>query len=150
MQIVSNVALISINETLIIQLLSFLIFLFIINRLMFRPLKDVMSRRESHIGGVKHEIEKAIADLDQATQKIQEEEAAIKKEAFEIRKKLEESGGREAHRIFSAVRGDISELRIKAEEQIQRQVLESKRQVKKESEELAMAMIEKLLDRRFA
>ena len=35
MQIVSNVALISINETLVVQLISFLIFLFVINRIMF-------------------------------------------------------------------------------------------------------------------
>ena len=39
MQIISNIALISINETLVVQLISFLIFLFIINRIMFRPLR---------------------------------------------------------------------------------------------------------------
>ena len=45
MQIITNIALISINETLIVQLLSFLIFLFIINRVMIRPLRGVMSDR---------------------------------------------------------------------------------------------------------
>ena len=37
MEIVSKIALITINETLVIQLVSFLIFLFVINRMMFRP-----------------------------------------------------------------------------------------------------------------
>ena len=41
MQIVSVEALLSINETLIFQLLSFLIFLFIIKRMMFRPLRGI-------------------------------------------------------------------------------------------------------------
>ena len=34
MEIVSNIALISINETLVVQLVSFLLFVFIINRVM--------------------------------------------------------------------------------------------------------------------
>jgi len=45
MQIVSNVALISINETMVVQLISFLIFLFVINRVMFRPLRESMHER---------------------------------------------------------------------------------------------------------
>ena len=47
MQIISNIALISINETLIVQLISFLIFLFVINRIMFRPLRKTVGPRPS-------------------------------------------------------------------------------------------------------
>ena len=54
MHIVSNIALISINETLIIQLVSFLIFLFLINRIMFRPLSHVMVERENHLTRFPH------------------------------------------------------------------------------------------------
>ena len=49
MQIISTIAMISINETLIIQLISFLIFLFIINRIMIQPLRSVSREREAHI-----------------------------------------------------------------------------------------------------
>ena len=49
MQIISNVALISINETVVVQLLSFLLFLYIMNRIMFRPLRNVMAQREDHL-----------------------------------------------------------------------------------------------------
>ena len=53
MQIVSNVALISINETFLVQLISFLIFLFIINRVMIRPLRGVMREREEYVEKLK-------------------------------------------------------------------------------------------------
>ena len=150
MQIVSNIALISINETLIVQLVSFLIFVFIINRLMFRPIQELMRQRESHIVGVKNEIEKAIKDLDLAKRQMEEEETAVRKEAFVIKKELEESGGREAGRIFEAARNEINAQRAKAEDNINFQIQESRKQIKKESEALATAMIEKMLDRTLA
>ncbi|OQY06422.1 MAG: hypothetical protein B6I22_05580 [Desulfobacteraceae bacterium 4572_123] len=56
MQIISNIALISINETLFIQLISFLIFLFIINRIMFRPLRRIIIERENHIEKINLDI----------------------------------------------------------------------------------------------
>ena len=49
MEVVSTIGLITINETVIIELISFLIFLFLINRIMFRPLQDIMGEREAHI-----------------------------------------------------------------------------------------------------
>ena len=49
MEIISNIALITINETLIAQLLAFLIFMFVINRLMFKPLQGVMTERQGYI-----------------------------------------------------------------------------------------------------
>ena len=56
MQIISNIALISINETVIVQIISFLIFLYIINRIMFKPLRGVMADRENHIKSIQQDI----------------------------------------------------------------------------------------------
>ena len=57
MHIISNIALITINETLFIQLISFLIFLFLINRIMFKPLQKTIQQREEHINGIASGIE---------------------------------------------------------------------------------------------
>ena len=67
MQIISNIALISINETLIVQVISFLIFLYIINRIMFRPLRSVTAERENHIKGIQKDIVEAENKLDALT-----------------------------------------------------------------------------------
>ena len=67
MEIISNIALISINETLIVQVVGFLVFLFVINRIMFRPLQSVMSDREIHIERVKRDIVEAQEDVASIT-----------------------------------------------------------------------------------
>ena len=84
MQIISNIALISINETLFFQLISFLIFLFIINRLMFRPLQSVMVERDNHIGQIQRDILDKENEFRNLTIQLKQHESAIKEEAFKL------------------------------------------------------------------
>ncbi|MFO7964415.1 MAG: ATP synthase F0 subunit B [Desulfobacterales bacterium] len=148
MEIISNIALISINETLIIQVLSFLIFLLIINRLMFRPIIEMISRRETHIDHVKREIEQAEVELDQMNARLKEQETVVKEEAFDLKKELEEAGGRKASGIYLAVKEQITANKKKAEEEINFQIEASKNQIKQEAETVSLSIIERILDRR--
>ena len=135
MQIVSNIALISINETLFAQLISFLIFLFIINRIMFRPLRTTMAERDEFIQGLgqgiidtENEVENILADL-------RKREKAVKKEAYSISAKLEHEGADAAEGIHQKAVSAIAELRKKTEKQVDAQVQEAKKRLEAESEE---------------
>jgi F-type H+-transporting ATPase subunit b len=148
MQIISNIALISINETLIVQVISFLIFLFIINRVMFRPLRSVVAERQSHIEHIRQDIVAAGEKFESLTHQIEEQETAAKLEAFMRKKKLEEAGSRQADEIFVSTQKAIAAEKDKAQKKVDAQVLEAKKYIKKESETLALSIIEKVLDRR--
>ena len=148
MQIISNIALISINETLIVQIIFFLVFLYIMNRIMFRPLRSVMAERQNHIKGIQKDIVEAENKLDSLTDQIREQESAVKREAFAQRAKLENAGGRQAKEIFANTRNEIEAAREKAQKEVDTQVLEAKKHIKKEAEALASTMMEKILNRR--
>ena len=148
MQIISNIALISINETLIVQVISFLIFLYIINRVMFRPLRSVVAERQRHIEHIRQEIVAAGEKLESLTHQIEEQEATVKTEAFMQKKKLEEAGSRQADEIFVSTQKAIAAEKDKAKKNVDAQVLEAKKYIKKESETLALSIMEKVLDRR--
>ena len=127
MQIISNIALISINETVIIQVISFLIFLYIMNRIMFRPLRNVMADRENHIKMLQQDIITAENRIEVLTDQIMEQESAVKQEAFVQKDKLEEAGGKQADEIFSATRKEMAEVKAKAQKEVDDQVLEAKK-----------------------
>jgi len=57
MEIVTQTELVSINATMIIQVLSFLIFLFLIQRIMFRPLRDTMESRSADLKRLQKDIQ---------------------------------------------------------------------------------------------
>ena len=148
MQIISNIALISINETVIIQVISFLIFLYIMNRIMFRPLRNVMADRENHIKMLQQDIVAAEKKIDTLTDQIREQESAVKQEAFVQKDKLEEAGGKQADEIFTATRKEMAEVKAKAQKEVDDQVLEAKKYFKKEADSLALAVMEKILNRK--
>ena len=148
MQIISNIALISINETLIVQVISFLVFLYIINRIMIRPLRSVMTERQSHIESIRRDIVTAGSKLESLTKEIEERQSTVRREAFEQKKKLEEAGSRQADEIFTSSSKEITAEKERAKSEINAQVLEAKKYIKAESKALALSIMEKILDRR--
>lgn len=147
MQIISNVALISINETLILQIISFLIFLFIINRVMFRPLRKVMNERESYIENIQKDIVAAENQFKDLTNQIQAQEKAVRNEAFEQKEQLEASGSQQAVEILASTREEINTLRAEAQKEVDAQISAARKYVQKESEDLAKNIIETVLYR---
>lgn len=150
MQIISNTALISINETLIVQLISFLIFLFIINRVMFRPLQSSMAERNIYVTDLTQEISKNESEISQILKELQSRETAVRQEANTLQAAIEEEGAREADGIFDRTQQEISDLMKKTDDDIREKIEAAKRHVADEAETLALSVMEKLLDRRMA
>jgi F-type H+-transporting ATPase subunit b len=147
MEIISTVALININETLIFQVISFLIFLFIINRIMFRPLRKVMNERETYIENVQQDIVTAEHQFEELTNQIQAQENAVRDEAFKQKDQLEASGSQQAAEIMASTREEINALRAEAQKEVDARISAARKDVQKESEDLAKHIIETVLYR---
>ena len=150
MEIVSNVALISINETLVVQLVSFLIFLFIINRIMFRPLRNTMAERDFYLEEMAADIGDAEKGYENALLKIESQESDARTAALALSREREADGNAEAGRIFETARAEIAELKIQAEAEVAATLAEARESVQASSEALAIAIMEKVLERRLA
>ncbi len=148
MQIISNIALLSINETIIIQLVSFLIFVFLINRIMFQPLSGEMSKRDSFIAGMKQDIIDAGHKLSDLNIQLEKEESEIRKEALGLKEELEEKGAAEASAIMQTARDEVSIIISAAEAEVDSEIEAARKFLAKESEALAVGIMEKVLDRR--
>jgi F-type H+-transporting ATPase subunit b len=147
MQIISTVALITINETLIFQVISFLIFLFIINRILFRPLRRTMAEREVYIENIQKDIIDAQNQFEDLTDQIKKQEKAVRNEAFEQQVKLEESANRQAAEILASVREEINVSKEQARKNIDAQISSTRKDIQKEAENLAASIIETVLHR---
>jgi F-type H+-transporting ATPase subunit b len=148
MEIVSNIALISINATLFHQLIAFLVFLFIINRIMFRPLRSVMGERESFMEKIRLDTVDAAKEFERLTATLKAKESTVRSEAQDVRSELEERGGREVVKILESARQEISSIKAKAETAVDAQIAEARKKLRQESEALAINIMEKMLDRR--
>ncbi|MBC8433271.1 MAG: ATP synthase F0 subunit B [Desulfobacteraceae bacterium] len=148
MEIVSNIALISINATMFHQLIAFLVFLFIINRIMFRPLRSVMGERESFMEKIRLDTVDATKEFEKLTATLKAKESAVRAEAQDVRCAIEEQGGREAGEILESARQEISSIKAKVETEVNAQIAQARKKLRQEAETLAVNIMEKMLDRR--
>jgi F-type H+-transporting ATPase subunit b len=147
MEIISANALISINETCFFQLIAFLVFLFLLNRVMIRPLIDTMEQRKGHFDGVKEDIDQAKADLDQMTRALESQRKDVLKEVDGVVKKLEDEADQNASQIMDSARSQITALRQETEKNVMLQIKEAREQLVGEVDVLTTTIMEKVLHR---
>ena len=148
MQIVSNVALISINETLVVQLISFLIFLFVINRIMFRPLRKTMQEREHYVEGIRMDIEEAEIKLERTMQEARDEDAAVRNAGLQMIAEMEKQGNEEAGNIIAVAREEMAQKGGEARQDIDAQIADARKTIVAEADKLSVSVMEKVLGRR--
>ncbi len=150
MQIIETIALITINETLIFQLISFLLFLFILNRIMIRPLRRVMGERESLLERISQEITTTNQDYRDIEQQIEVQEAAARKAAFKIRDDIEASGHHLADDILTGTRKEINALKANARKETASRLAAARQEIEKEAAMISDRMIAALIGQRSA
>jgi F-type H+-transporting ATPase subunit b len=148
MEIISKVALISINETFFFQLVSFLIFMFIVTRVMFRPLEGAMKDRNTHFDKLKMDISNARNQLNQLTDQVRQSEINVKSEAFDMRSQMEEDGQQAAKKVIDAALQKVTEKKEAAMRDMTDQISLARNQIQSEVGAVTKLIMERLLERR--
>ena len=147
MEIISTVALITINETLVVQLVSFLVFLFFFNRIMIKPLRGTVNERETYTSAVQNEIVEANQNFDELFKQIDRQQSEVKNEDQALHQALEQKGTEEAAQIFSQARQAVAERKREVRQMIDQKIAEAKKSLEVEAEGLSVRIMEKILDR---
>jgi len=150
MEIISNIALISINETLVVQLLSFLIFVFILNRIMIRPLRGSAQDRDDYIEQISTDITAAQKEMQAIAARIENQETDARQAAHTIQKDIIAQGSQEAQEILVAAKQDVVTLRQQTKAEIDTMVASLRQNLEKEAEIIAVNFMEKALNRRLS
>ena len=148
MEIVSKIALISINETMVVQLVSFLLFVFIINRVMFRPLRSAIAERDRYMNRLQEEVAEAGRELESIGKEIRRSEKQVKNEAFQMQEALKSEGNQKAAEIFEAARIEIEQARMETSKAVTAQIAKAREGLEAESRTLAKDIMDNVLERR--
>ena len=148
MEIIATTALISINETFIVQLVSFLIFLYVMNRFMFRPLLNTMEDRSDYLDRVKEEIVAGRDDLDRLLRDMEKQRVAVIKEAEHVVYTLESEGDQQAKQVIDKALQQIVDLRKESEARVKEQVKQARQDLAGDVDVVAVIIMEKVLQRR--
>ncbi|SFM99062.1 ATP synthase F0 subunit B [Thermodesulforhabdus norvegica] len=124
---------ISIDVTLLVQMVNFLVFLAVMNILLYRPVRRIVEKRNKLVLSQKSDIEKAQQEAEQALREFEEtirnarimgrqkiEEYKEKARAYE--KELLQKAYQEAAEQVAKVREEISREREKAIQELRDQI----------------------------
>jgi len=148
MQVVENVALISINATLLVQLISFLVFMVLFNRILIRPIRKVMAEREQYLVQVRDDIKEINHSYEAMSQQILDQETEARKSAFKTRDEISSAGQRSIDELIVRTKDEIEELRRSAQEETDAQIARAREKVAFEAEGVSDRMIAALLGRK--
>lgn len=150
MQVVENVALISINATLLVQLISFLIFLVLFNRILIRPIRKVMAEREQYLVDAREKIKEIDRSYDSLSRQITEQEAEARRSAYAMREEITAEGQRSIGELMAQTKKEIEDLRMASQKETEAKIDNARKKVTGEAEGLADRMIAAVLDRKGA
>ncbi len=128
---------ISINTTLFIQVLHFLILIFILNRIMFRPITRLMRERTRHIEGLQRESERVRSEAQQLVHRRMRLETAARREAGVERARLQKEAEDLAEEILGDQRAKAAAMRADVMKEIDHQLSASRRMIREEAAVLA-------------
>jgi len=136
---------ITINATLPLQILQFIIFMFIIDRIMFRPMLRIIDERNQFIEQKKKELERLKQETEELRLKFKRMEEEAKRKASYERAQLREEGLKEAEKILNESRKKVAEIKQEAEKKIEEEIEKIRPLLSDQAKVVAKEMIKKIV-----
>ncbi|MBW1975336.1 MAG: ATP synthase F0 subunit B [Deltaproteobacteria bacterium] len=141
---------INIDVTLLIQMVSFLVFLFIMNVVLYRPVRRMMARRQELILSQKNEIDQA---NNEARKAVEEFEQTLRNARAMGRKKVEEykeqARAAEKEMLQKAYQEAADEV-ARVREEIRGEKERALKELREQIELFSLEVVEKILGRKVA
>lgn len=141
---------ININGTILIQTLNFLIITVILNYLLFKPLLNIIQKRNDHLARGKKEIEDIETKTQNLITEILEQEKSAKIKASHERTELKNEAMKEADKLVSVAENSMISTRQKIDSEIADEMTKVRVSFKAEAEKLVDQITEKIIGRSVA
>jgi len=141
---------ISINATLLAQVIHFLILMFILNRLMFQPLLKLMRDRKEYTDETSKKIISIENDAERLRQEFISKEDNARKSATEERAEYRGEGIVESNELIEESRKEVEAIKAKADNEIEAEVAKTQPLLNEEAAVLAGEITERVIGRRLS
>ena len=141
---------ISINATLFVQVINFLILVLILYLILFRPIRRIIGERVNHV----EKMEQETLDIESKITQLASDRVILEKntrrEAGEKRSTFQKEGNDIADKILQDTREEIAAIRDDMNRDIARKIEEARKSLQQEALSLTDQMTEKVVGRRIS
>lgn len=138
---------VNITFTIVLQWLNFAILLFLLGKLLFKPLTNFLDKRRRDIQDAYDDAQKAKEEADKVLEAHQEKMDGADQEAMEIKFKARNEGLKEREKIIDRAESEATKVLTKAQEEILLQEKKALRRLREETVDLSVAVARRLLEK---
>jgi F-type H+-transporting ATPase subunit b len=141
---------IDIDWTLFAQILNFLVLVFLLNVVLFRPIRKILLARLARLAGLEGDID-GLADSRQGLLgEVDEQLTAARREGLGLREKLRQEGSQAETSLLEQVKKEVDAQWTKVEAKIKKDVGKAREALKAQAEDFAQALATKILGRKLS
>jgi F-type H+-transporting ATPase subunit b len=138
---------VDINYTILVQLANFLVLLFILNFLLFRPVLKHLADRDGKISSSHEEARASAEKAENMVAEFERELATSRVKASQVYQALQQEGVSEQRARLAAAKAKAQEMVDKAKSEIESEAGKARETLKSEMEKLPKDIAAKLLGR---
>ncbi len=138
---------VSLDYSLGIQIINFVLLIFILNVLLYKPLLGMIDRRKKHLEASETEIRRLQATVEQKMEAYEEKLRQAKTAATGQKNEIISEGTEESKVIIEAVRGEIPGLMEQFHTRMEQEIGEARKILTDHSQKLSVEIAEKVLGR---
>ncbi len=140
---------VSIDYTLFIQIVNFLLLIAILHVLLYKPILKIMKERENRLKASEEEVKSLYQTIERKTAEYEEKIRLAKMEAMNQRNEIQKQGALEAQRIIEAAREEIARVTEEFKEKLAKEMEEARNILTAQSRTISFEIAERVLGRTF-
>jgi F-type H+-transporting ATPase subunit b len=135
------------DYTLLIQIVTFLILIYILNLLLYKPILAIIDRRKKQLEELENEIKLFKESVDKRVVEYEEKLKQAKANATELKKEIIKEGDNQAKSIVDAVRNEIPLMTQEFQQKMDKEIQAARQILSSQSRKLSLEVAEKVLGR---
>lgn len=138
---------VSIDYSLAIQIVNFILLILILNRLLYKPILGMIDKRKRQFEESEAEVKRLRETVDEKMAAYEERLRQAKVDAVAAKNEVIRQGAEEAKAVIDAVRAEIPGMMEQFQARIDHEVGEATRILQSQSQKLSVEIAEKVLGR---
>lgn len=134
-----------VNDTVLATIVSFLILAFLLSRLAWKPLRQMMADRQNRIASALKDAADSREEAQALRAQLEADRANARAEAQKLLERAEKTAKEQASEIVAAAKAAASQLQVSAAAEIQAEREEALRSIRSEVADLAMRIAERVV-----
>jgi F-type H+-transporting ATPase subunit b len=141
---------IDIDWTLFVQILNFLVLVFLLNVVLFRPIRKVLLARQARLAALEGDIDGLAGSRQGVLGEVDEQLTAARRDGLGLREKLRQEGSQAETSLLEQVKKEVDAQWTKVEAKIKKDVGKARDALSAQAEDFAQALATKILGRKLS